>query len=73
MNTPERLAVLRRRIAVVVVVDALCLMVSAACIYGYLSRHVAWMGAGFAAAMIAGFAAQIWLVVSFARDRSPRG
>jgi hypothetical protein len=29
------------------------------------------MGAGFAAAMIAGFAAQIWLVVGFARARPP--
>lgn len=71
MNAPDPLAALRRRIAVVVVVDAACLLIAAACIYGYLSRHVAWMGAGFAAAMIAGFAAQIWLVVGFARARPP--
>jgi hypothetical protein len=71
VSAPDPVAGLRRRLILVLAIDAVCLLIAAGAIYGYLSAHIAWMGAAFAFAMIAGFAAQIWLVVSFARSRPP--
>jgi hypothetical protein len=67
-----QLAALRRRLMAMIVMVAVCVLVAAGAVVGYLSFHIAWMGGLFAVAMIAGFAAQIWLVVGFARTRSPR-
>ena len=72
MTTSDPVAGLRRRLMLVLGIDAVCLLIAAGAIFGYLSVHIAWMGAVFALAMVAGFGAQIWLVVSFARGR-PQG
>ena len=64
-------AALRRRLMTMIAIDAVCVLVAAVAIVGYLSFHVAWMGALFALALIAGFAAQIWLVLVFAKTRPP--
>ncbi|HEX4181608.1 MAG TPA: hypothetical protein VHY32_12525 [Caulobacteraceae bacterium] len=69
MSPSDPVAGLRRRLMLVLGVDAVCLLIGAGAIYGYLSLHIVWMGAAFALAMIAGFTAQIWLVVSFARAK----
>ena len=69
MNAPDPVAALRRRLMLVLGIDAACVLVGAGAIFGYLSAHIAWMGTVFAVAMIAGFAAQIWLVISFARSK----
>ncbi len=71
MSPADPIASLRRRLMVVLGVDAVCLLIGAVAVYLYLSQHVAWAGAVFAIAMITGFAVQIWLVVSFARARPP--
>jgi hypothetical protein len=69
VNGSDAVAALRRRLMLVLGIDAICVFVGAGAIFGYLSAHIAWMGAVFAVAMLAGFAAQIWLVVSFARSK----
>jgi hypothetical protein len=66
-------AVLRRRLMTMIAVNAVCVLVAVVAIVGYLSFHIAWMGALFAVALIAGFAAQIWLVLSVAKARPPLG
>jgi hypothetical protein len=71
VTSADPLAALKRRIAVVVVIDVVCVIAGVVFLYGFLGRNIAWMGAGFAASMVVGFLAQIWLVVSFLRDRPP--
>jgi len=65
VSDAAQIALLRKRlmrmIAIVAVVGVI----------GYLSYHIAWMGGLFAVATLAGFGAQIWLIVSFARARRP--
>jgi hypothetical protein len=60
---------LKRRIAVVAVIDVLCLIVGGFFLFGFLFREIAWMGYGFAASMVIGFLAQLWLIFTFSRDR----
>jgi hypothetical protein len=72
VTSADPLAALKRRIAIVVVIDVACVIAGVVFLYGFLGRNIAWMGAGFAASMLAGFAAQLWLVVSFLRDRPPQ-
>jgi hypothetical protein len=67
-----QVAALRRRLMAMIAMVAACVLVAAGAIVGYLSFHIAWMGALFAVAMIAGFAAQIWLVLGVAKARPPR-
>ena len=69
MSDAVQVAALRRLLLVMVAVNAACVVVAVIGVVGYLSFHIAWMGGLFAVAMIAGFAAQIWLVISFARAR----
>jgi hypothetical protein len=64
-------AVLRGRLMRMIAIDAVCLLVAMGAIVGYLSFHIGWMGWMFAVALIAGFAAQIWLVIDFMRARPP--
>ena len=73
MNAADAaLARLKRRIAVVAVIDVLCLVVGGYFLIGFLFREIAWMGYGFAVSMVVGFLAQLWLIFTFARDRPPR-
>lgn len=53
-----------------IAVVAICALVAAGAVVGYLSFHIGWMGGVFAIAMVAGFCAQIWLVIVFVRDRA---
>ena len=71
MNDAVQVAALRKKLARMIAIMTFCVLVAAGAIVGYLSYHIAWMGGLFAAAVIAGFAAQIWLVVDFARARPP--
>jgi hypothetical protein len=63
---------LRGKLIRMAVILAVCVLVATAAIVGYLSFHIAWMGPLFAVATLAGFAAQFWLVIDFARARPPR-
>ena len=49
--------------------DAVCVLIAAGAIVGDLSFHIAWLGWVFGAAMIAGFAAQVWLVAGLMRSK----
>ena len=69
MSDAAQIALLRKRLTRMIAVVAVCALVAAGAIVGYLSFHIAWMGALFAVATLTGFGAQIWLVVSFARAR----
>jgi hypothetical protein len=65
-------AALKRRLAVMIGVDLVCLLVASAAIVGYVAGHVAILGPVFVAAIAAGVAAQIWFIVGFARtDPAP--
>lgn len=52
----------RKRLMAMLAFDFLCVVVAIAAVVGYLGFHIAWLGAVFALAMLAGFAAQVWLV-----------
>ena len=64
---PIDVAVQRRRLLIMLGLDAVCVVVALAAAIGFLSLHIAWMGGLFAAAVVAGFAAQIWLVLGLRR------
>jgi hypothetical protein len=72
LTDAEHVAQLRGRLMRMIAIDAVCVLVAIVAVVGYLSFHIAWMGAVFAGAMLAGFAAQIWLVIDFARTRPRR-
>ena len=72
MSDPAGVAALRAKLIRTLAIVAVCVLVAIGAIVGYLSFHIAWMGPVFALATIAGFAAQIWLVIDFARTRPPR-
>ncbi len=72
MSDAGHIAELRKRLFRMIAIVAFCVLVAAGAIVGYLSFHIGWMGALFVAATLAGFGAQIWLVVSFAKARPPR-
>ncbi len=57
----------KHRFMVMVGVDALCVMIAIAALVGNLSYHLAYALPVFAAAMLTGFAAQIWFIVGFAK------
>ena len=67
----SEVAILRGRMMRMIAIDAVCVLVAMAGIVGYLSFHIGWMGWLFGAAMVAGFAAQIWLVIDFMRAGPP--
>jgi hypothetical protein len=71
MTEPSDVTGLRRRLIAMVAIDGVCALVAVIAIVGYLSFHVGWMGALFAAALVTGFGAQIWFIIGFVRSRPP--
>ncbi len=59
----------RRRLMIMIGVDAVCFLTALAAIVGDLSFHVGWLIWVFAVAMIAGFAAQAWLIAGLSGKR----
>lgn len=59
----------RRRLMIMLAVDAVCFLVALAAIVGDLSFHIRWLGWVFGGAMVAGFAAQGWLIAGLAGKR----
>lgn len=57
----------RRRLVLMAAINAICVVIAIGGAVGFVSFHIAWMGAVFALAVIAGFAAQIWLVLGMKR------
>ncbi|HEX4183385.1 MAG TPA: hypothetical protein VHY34_09005 [Caulobacteraceae bacterium] len=71
MSESAHVTSLRRRLIAMIAIDAVCALVAVGAIVGFLSFHVSWMGGLFAVALVAGFGAQIWFFVGFARSRPP--
>lgn len=57
----------KQRFMIMVGIDALCVMIAVGAIIGDLRFHLAWALPAFAAAILIGFAAQIWFIVSLAK------
>ena len=72
MSDAVQVALLRKRLMRMIAIVSVCALVAAGAIVGYLSFHIAWMGVLFAVATIAGFGAQIWLVIDFAKAGATR-
>ncbi|HUO21428.1 MAG TPA: hypothetical protein VMU59_02805 [Caulobacteraceae bacterium] len=58
----------QQRFMTMVVVDAMCVMIAIAALVGDLSLHLTFGLPAFAAALIVGFAAQIWFIAGLAKD-----
>ena len=66
-SAPIDVALQRRRLALMLGVNGVCAVITIAAAVGFLRYHLAWMGVLFAAAMLAGFGAHIWLVLGLRR------
>jgi hypothetical protein len=64
---PINVARQRRRLMIMLAFDAVCFLVALGAIVGDLSFHIGWLIWLFAAAMIAGFGAQAWLIAGIRR------
>jgi hypothetical protein len=58
----------QRRFMVMVGVDVVCVMIAILALVGGLSYHLAYGLPAFAAALVVGFAAQIWFIAGVAKD-----
>jgi len=72
MNGPNaaHVAVQRRRLMIMVAIDAVCVLVAIASVIGALSFHQGWMMGLFVGAVLAGFGAQLWLVVGLILNKA---
>jgi hypothetical protein len=62
-QTPIDVAVQRRRLMIMIAIDAVCVLVALVAIIDALSFHVGWMLGLFVLAVLVGFGAQVWLVL----------
>ena len=71
MNGPEPIDVTlqRRRLIAMAAINGVCVVIAVASAIGFVSFHIGWLGAVFAAAVLAGFVAQIWQVLGLRRKR----
>jgi hypothetical protein len=60
----------KRRMFTMLAVNAVCLLVAAAAIVGYVTGGVVILGPVFVAAIAAGVASQVWFIVGVARQRA---
>ena len=61
-------AVQQRRLIVTLAINGVAALVAVAGIVGGLVFHVGWMNWLFVVGLVAGFGAQIWLLVGFLRE-----
>ena len=57
----------RRRLMIMVAIDAACFLVALAAMVGNISFHIGWLMWVFLAALLAGFGAQGWLIAGLRR------
>jgi hypothetical protein len=60
-------ALQRRRLFVMVATDLVCLLIAMGALVGDMGFHIRWMMWVFLGALLAGFAAQGWLVAGLRR------
>lgn len=59
----------RRRLAVMLTVNLICLALTAAAAVGMIAYHAAWAIWPFAGALLVGFAAHLWLMLGLSRAK----
>ena len=59
------LAAAKRRLSTMLAIDLVCLAIAGGAAYGAFAMGVGWLLYLFAAALIAGVAAQIWFIAGF--------
>ena len=57
----------KRRFMVMFVLDAIAMLTAAGFAFGYFRLGVGWMLPAFVAALVAGFAVQIWFIAGLGR------
>jgi hypothetical protein len=60
-------AAAKRRLVVMGLVNTLAVLAAAAAAVGYFGLHLDWALAAFAAALVTGFAAQVWFIATLRR------
>jgi hypothetical protein len=75
MTAPDliEVPVQRRRLAVMLAVNLVCVLVAAGAAVGVFAYHVMPLLYLFVAALLAGFAAHLWLMLGLARRAGPKG
>jgi hypothetical protein len=63
----------RRRLAMMLGTNLVCLIIAAAAAVGVLVFHVGALAYLFVAALLTGFAAHVWLMLGLARKAGPKG
>jgi hypothetical protein len=63
----------RRRLAVMLAINIVCVLVGGLAALGAFVGHVQGLIYLFAAALVTGFAAHLWLMLGFARGAGPKG
>jgi hypothetical protein len=58
---------IKRRFKVMIVGDTIAMLAAAVLAYGYFARGVQWMLPAFVAALVGGFAVQIWFIAGLGR------
>ncbi len=66
-------SVQRRRLATMLAINLVCLLIAAAAAIGLFAYHLGWSAFVFAAAMLAGFGAHLWLMLGLARGAGRGG
>ncbi|MDR3510377.1 MAG: hypothetical protein P4L73_01975 [Caulobacteraceae bacterium] len=74
MTTPDVIEVprQRRRLAVMLGVNLVCLVVAAAAAVGVFAYHLLWPIYVFVGALLAGFGAHVWLMLGLAQRAGPK-
>ena len=62
----------KRRLFIMLGVVAVCFMIAASMVFGYVRTHETWMLVAFALAILAGFASQGWMIVRFMQSGRPK-
>ncbi len=63
----------RRRLAVMLAINLMCVLMAAAAAVGVFAYHVMGLIYLFVAALLAGFAAHVWLMLGLAQRAGPKG
>jgi len=75
MSAPDVIEVplQRRRLAIMLGVNLVCVVIAGGAAFGAFVGHVHGLIYVFAAAMVVGFAAHLWLMLGLARGAGPKG
>jgi len=69
-QAPIDVAAQRRRLMIMIAIDAVCVLVAMVAIIGALGFHVGWMLGLFVLAVLVGFGAQVWLMLGLRQGKA---